>query len=350
MVQINFALKEINCKLVYYGPGRSGKTTNLEQVHQKAPEDSKGELVSINTETDRTLYFDFLPLNLGKVAGMTTKFQLYTVPGQVYYNATRKLVLQGVDGVVFVADSSPHMMDENIESLENMLENLRENGIDTATIPIVLQLNKRDVDGALDKDMMIEKLKRGDWAVIEACAFKGEGVFPTLKKLAGMVISKLNDQEGYAKSAAVPPKPASPSPTPTTSAAPSASPAPATAPAPAPAAAKVEAAKPAPAPVAAAAPHAPAPKPSAPATAPAPKVEAKPVEAQKPAPVASAATATEPKKEDSKSDLIAVRLAKMRAEKAQESGSAQAEEVTSAPKKLPSKGFVGFIKRLFGKG
>lgn len=339
MVQINFALKEINCKLVYYGPGRSGKTTNLEQVHQKAPEDSKGELVSINTETDRTLYFDFLPLNLGKVAGMTTKFQLYTVPGQVYYNATRKLVLQGVDGVVFVADSSPHMMDENIESLENMLENLRENGIDTATIPIVLQLNKRDVDGALDKDMMIEKLKRGDWAVIEACAFKGEGVFPTLKKLAGMVISKLNDQEGYAKSAAVPPKPASPSPAPA-AAAPSPSPAPASAPA----AAKVEAAKPAPV---AAAPQAPAPKPSAPASAPAPKVEAKPVEAPKPAPVAAA---SEPKKEDSKSDLIAVRLAKMRAEKSQDSSSVQTEEVTSAPRKLPSKGFVGFIKRLFGKG
>ncbi len=341
MVQINFALKEINCKLVYYGPGRSGKTTNLEQVHQKAPEDSKGELVSINTETDRTLYFDFLPLNLGKVAGMTTKFQLYTVPGQVYYNATRKLVLQGVDGVVFVADSSPHMMDENIESLENMLENLKTNGIDTAVIPIVLQLNKRDVDGALDKDFMIEKLKRGDWAVVEACAFKGEGVFPTLKKLAGMVISKLNDQDGYSKSAAAPQvAPAAPAPVV------------------APVAPKAEAPKPsAPvsAPIATPMP-APAPKPTPPASAPQsqpvaekkavePKVEAEPV-------VASNPTIVAPKKEESKSDLIAVRLAKMRAEKGSDSsGSAsQASEDNQTPRKLPSKGFIGFIKKLFGKG
>lgn len=336
MVQINFALKEINCKLVYYGPGRSGKTTNLEQVHQKAPEDSKGELVSINTETDRTLYFDFLPLNLGKVAGMTTKFQLYTVPGQVYYNATRKLVLQGVDGVVFVADSSPHMMDENLESLENMLENLRDNGIDTAVIPIVLQLNKRDVDGALDKDLMVEKLKRGEWAVIEACAFKGEGVFPTLKKLAGMVISKLNDQDGYAKSAAAP-APVDSAPV-----------APET---PAPVAKPVEAPKAAP--VAAQ----PAPKPVPVATASvSPKVEAvkpAPVSAPKPAPApAVEPAAAGPKKEDSKSDLIAVRLAKMRAEKAQDgnSSSPSEESATSSPRKLPSKGFFGFIKKLFGKG
>lgn len=337
MVQINFALKEINCKLVYYGPGRSGKTTNLEQVHQKAPEDSKGELVSINTETDRTLYFDFLPLNLGKVAGMTTKFQLYTVPGQVYYNATRKLVLQGVDGVVFVADSSPHMMDENLESLENMLENLRDNGIDTAVIPIVLQLNKRDVDGALDKELMVEKLKRGDWAVIEACAFKGEGVFPTLKKLAGMVISKLNDQDGYAKSAAAP------APTPAAVEAP--------------VVAKVETPKPepiAPKPAPISKPTVVEPvrsKPLAPepvsAKVEAPKATTKPVPVVAPVEPPSAA----PKKEDSKADLIAVRLAKMRAEKAQDTGSTQAEEITSnTPRKLPSKGFFGFLKKLLGKG
>ncbi len=345
MVQINFALKEINCKLVYYGPGRSGKTTNLEQVHQKAPEDSKGELVSINTETDRTLYFDFLPLNLGKVAGMTTKFQLYTVPGQVYYNATRKLVLQGVDGVVFVADSSPHMMDENIESLENMLENLKTNGIDTTTIPIVLQLNKRDVDGALDKDVMIETLKRGDWAVVEACAFKGEGVFPTLKKLAGMVIAKLNDQDGYNKSAAAP-----------QAAAPAPAPAPAAAPKPAPSveapvAAPVQAA-PAATPIATNVAPTPAPKPTPPASAPQvqpsvhePKVAPEPVAATSAAPAS-------PKKDESKQDIIAVRLAKMRAEKSNEANdsASQVNDHNQTPRKLPSKGFIGFIKRLFGKG
>jgi signal recognition particle receptor subunit beta len=124
MVQINFGQREVSCKLVYYGPGMSGKTTNLEIIHQKAPKEAKGEMVSIATETDRTLYFDFLPLDLGQVAGMHTKFQLYTVPGQVYYNATRKLVLQGVDGVIFVADSHPDKVQENIESLENLRENL----------------------------------------------------------------------------------------------------------------------------------------------------------------------------------------------------------------------------------
>ncbi len=139
MVQINFAARELNCKVVYYGPGRSGKTTNLEVVHAKAPDDSKGELVSIATETDRTLYFDFLPLEIGEIANMSTKFQLYTVPGQVFYNATRKLVLQGTDGIIFVADSNPDMREENIDSIENLVENLEENGLDIDTLPMVFQ-------------------------------------------------------------------------------------------------------------------------------------------------------------------------------------------------------------------
>ncbi|MBI3723721.1 GTPase, partial [bacterium] len=143
MVQINFAKREINCKLVYYGPGLSGKTTNLEVVHKKAPASKKGELTSIATEGDRTLFFDYMPLELGKVGGMNTKFQLYTVPGQVYYNATRKLVLQGADGVVFVADSQPDKMDENLESLQNLDDNLKEQGLDIRTLPLVLQWNKR---------------------------------------------------------------------------------------------------------------------------------------------------------------------------------------------------------------
>src|SRR5262247_4220902 len=156
MVQINFALKEVNCKIVFYGPGMSGKTTNLEIVHQKAPEENKGELTSISTDGDRTLFFDFMPLDLGNVAGMRTKFQLYTVPGQVYYNSTRKLVLQGVDGVIFVADSSAAMLNQNLESLRNLEENLNEYGKSLASLPHVIQLNKRDLPDA----MPMEELAR----------------------------------------------------------------------------------------------------------------------------------------------------------------------------------------------
>ncbi|MHC4852967.1 MAG: GTP-binding protein, partial [Planctomycetota bacterium] len=152
MVQINFALKEVNCKIVYYGPGMSGKTTNLEIVHQKAPENNKGDLTSISTDGDRTLFFDFMPLDLGTVAGMRTKFQLYTVPGQVYYNSTRKLVLQGCDGVIFIADSDPEKMAENIESYDNLIENLQEYGKDIRELPHVLQYNKRDLPNALPVD------------------------------------------------------------------------------------------------------------------------------------------------------------------------------------------------------
>ena len=150
-MQINFSAREVNCKIVYYGPGRSGKTTNLEVVHAKAPKDSKGELITIATETDRTLYFDFLPLDLGQIAGMATKFQLYTVPGQVFYNATRKLVLKGADGVIFVADSNADMREENIESLDNLVENLEENGINLETTTIVFQWNKRDLPNAMSR-------------------------------------------------------------------------------------------------------------------------------------------------------------------------------------------------------
>ena len=139
MVQINFGQREVSCKVVFYGPGMSGKTTNLEIIHKKAPKDAVGEMVSIATETDRTLYFDFLPLDLGQVAGMRTKFQLYTVPGQIYYNATRKLVLQGVDGVIFVADSSPEKMAENLESLQNLRDNLAEMSLTLDDVPLVIQ-------------------------------------------------------------------------------------------------------------------------------------------------------------------------------------------------------------------
>jgi mutual gliding-motility protein MglA len=209
MVQINLALREVNCKIVYYGPGRSGKTTNLEMVHAKAPQDSVGELVSISTEADRTLFFDFLPLNLGEVAGMTTKFALYTVPGQVYYNRTRKLVLQGSDGVVFVADSNPNMMNENIESLRNLAENLAENGLSLQTMPIVMQWNKRDIGDAVPVEQLERVLNQLRVPSCEAVAVTGAGVFPTLKKVAALVIRKLNEQYGQT-TGALPVAPAAP--------------------------------------------------------------------------------------------------------------------------------------------
>jgi len=216
MVQINFSLKEVNCKVVYYGPGLSGKTTNLEVVHGKAPQGSVGDLTSIATEGDRTLFFDFLPLNLGQVAGMKTKFQIYTVPGQVYYNSTRKLVLQGADGVVFVADSKRGKMAENIESLENLIENLREYGMSPETTPIVLQYNKRDLPEVHTVEEMDAELNRWGCPTFEAVARDGQGVFPTLKHLAGMVLESLNRQHSGASGAERAPMaaPAAAAPTP----------------------------------------------------------------------------------------------------------------------------------------
>ena len=145
MSLVNFTTREITCKIVYYGPGRSGKTTNLQYIYGQVPDDRKGRMVSLATQTDRTLFFDFLPLELGSISGFTTKFQLYTVPGQVYYNATRKLVLQGADGVVFVADSQVRQLDENIESLQNLQANVLEHGIDVRSLPMILQYNKQDL-------------------------------------------------------------------------------------------------------------------------------------------------------------------------------------------------------------
>ncbi len=195
MVQINFANKEIQCKIVYYGPGMSGKTTNLEVVHKKAPKSSKGELTSIATEGDRTLFFDFMPLDLGNIAGIKTKFQLYTVPGQVYYNSTRKLVLQGVDGVVFVADSQAEKMEDNLESLENLKANLAEYGRDIDTIPIIFQWNKRDLPTALPVEELQAKLNTPNAPTFDAVASTGEGVFPTLKALASLVLESINREK-----------------------------------------------------------------------------------------------------------------------------------------------------------
>jgi signal recognition particle receptor subunit beta len=198
MVQINFGQREVSCKVVFYGPGMSGKTTNLEIIHKKAPKDAVGEMVSIATETDRTLYFDFLPLDLGQVAGMRTKFQLYTVPGQIYYNATRKLVLQGVDGVIFVADSNPDKMAENLESFQNLQDNFAEMGLTIDDIPVVLQYNKRDLPNALSVADLDAQMNPNRYPTYEACARDGKGVFATLKEISRLVIEKLNKEHAPA--------------------------------------------------------------------------------------------------------------------------------------------------------
>ena len=190
MVSINYSAREVCCKIVYYGPGLSGKTTNLQYVHSKVPGNTRGDLISLATESDRTLYFDFLPINIGTINGFAAKFQLYTVPGQVYYNATRKLVLRGVDGIVFVADSQPDKMDENIESLANLGDNLIEYGYDINSLPLVIQYNKRDLPGVLSVEQLNEQLNPRGWPYYEASATIGNGVFDTLKLIIKLVLDK----------------------------------------------------------------------------------------------------------------------------------------------------------------
>jgi len=191
MTFINYAAREINCKIVYYGPGLGGKTTNIKYVYEKTNPNSKGKLISLATETDRTLFFDFLPLDLGEIRGFRTRFHLYTVPGQVFYDASRKLILKGVDGVVFVADSQAARMEANLESLRNLDLNLKEQGYDLRVVPYVLQLNKRDLPSALPMEEMKRQLVRKGEPVFEAVASKGTGVFETLKTIAKMVLLEL---------------------------------------------------------------------------------------------------------------------------------------------------------------
>jgi signal recognition particle receptor subunit beta len=196
MVQINFAQKTVNVKIVYYGPGMSGKTTNLEVIHQRAPQGNRGDLTSISTDGDRTLFFDYMPLDLGTVAGMRTAFQLYTVPGQVYYNSTRKLVLQGVDGIIFVADSSAAMLNQNLESLRNLEENLNEYGKSLSTLPHVIQFNKRDLPDAMTIEELVRLMNPHRAPHFEAIANTGQGVFPTLKALAAGVLKNIMNESG----------------------------------------------------------------------------------------------------------------------------------------------------------
>ena len=194
MSLVNFTAREITCKIVYYGPGRSGKTTNLQYIYSQVPDERRGRMVSLATQTDRTLFFDFLPLDLGSISGFTTKFQLYTVPGQVYYNATRKLVLQGADGVVFVADSQARQLDENLESLQNLHQNILEHGVDIRTLPMVLQFNKQDLprDLILAPEELDDALNFRTLPTFAADALRGGGVFETLKAISAEVLRKLS--------------------------------------------------------------------------------------------------------------------------------------------------------------
>ena len=192
MSMINYASREINCKIVYYGPGLGGKTTNIEYVYDKVAPDTRGKLISLATETERTLFFDFLPVDLGTIRGFKTRFHLYTVPGQVYYNASRKLILKGVDGVVFVADSQIERHDANIESMHNLYDNLAEQGLDPRRMPFVIQYNKRDLPNAGSLSELDRALNPTDVPHFEGVATRGVGVFDTLKAVSKQVIKQLS--------------------------------------------------------------------------------------------------------------------------------------------------------------
>jgi signal recognition particle receptor subunit beta len=196
---INYSSREINCKIVYYGPGLCGKTTNLQFIYSKTNPDLKGKMISLATETERTLFFDFLPLALGQIRGFKTRFHLYTVPGQVFYDASRKLILKGVDGVVFVADSQNERMEANAESLDNLRVNLSEQGYDLAKIPCVIQYNKRDLPNAAPLQEMQRLLNSGGLVEFEACATSGQGVFETLKAVARGVLQDLKQMGGRSR-------------------------------------------------------------------------------------------------------------------------------------------------------
>ncbi|MHB1398758.1 MAG: GTP-binding protein [Trichloromonadaceae bacterium] len=191
MAFINYASREINCKIVYYGPGLCGKTTNLQYIYQKTAPDAKGKMISLATETERTLFFDFLPLALGEIRGFKTRFHLYTVPGQVFYDASRKLILKGVDGVVFVADAQEERLDANIESLENLKDNLEEQGYQLEKLPFVIQYNKIDLPNITPIEELRQLINPTGVPDYTACATTGEGVFETLKAVAKQILIDL---------------------------------------------------------------------------------------------------------------------------------------------------------------
>lgn len=285
MVFFNYSTMQMAAKVVYYGPGLCGKTTNLHQIYQNTTTESRGEMVSLETETDRTLFFDLLPIDVGSIAGFNTRIQLYTVPGQVFYNTTRKLVLKGVDGVVFVADSQRAMLQANAESFRNLEENLTEMGLTLDTLPIVLQFNKRDLPDICTVDEMNAALNRNNWPWFEASAVSGVGVFETLKGISKHTLLSLKKRLGRSDAPAAAPRPAAAAP-----ARPAAPPVPAPAPPPPPRPAapaqsgsypqaSSSGSYPQASPPAAAQPAAPAPL-APPAPAPSPAAPAKPAAAK----------------------------------------------------------------------
>src|SRR3954469_12082809 len=260
MVFFNYSTMQMAAKVVYYGPGLCGKTTNLHYIYQHTAGESRGEMVSLETETDRTLFFDLLPIDVGSIAGFNTRIQLYTVPGQVFYNTTRKLVLKGVDGVVFVADSQRAMLQANVESFRNLEENLAEMGLSVDTLPLVLQFNKRDLADICSVEEMNAALNRHNWPHFEASAVTGAGVFETLKGISRFTLMSLKKRLGRSEPA--PARPAAPAPAqpPAAPPPPAAAPRPAAAPPPAPSGSHPRIPAPAPAasrPAAAAPPKAP---------------------------------------------------------------------------------------------
>ncbi len=192
MSMINYASREINCKIVYYGTGLGGKTTNLEYIYSRVNPDTKGKMISLATETERTLFFDFLPIDLGEVRGFKTRFHLYTVPGQVYYNASRKLILKGVDGVIFVADSQAERMEANVEAMHNLYENLESYGYDLTQIPFAIQYNKRDLSNAMTVEELRAQLNPAEVPDFEGIAIDGKGVFETLGSVSKLVVQSLS--------------------------------------------------------------------------------------------------------------------------------------------------------------
>ncbi|MBT3983085.1 MAG: gliding-motility protein MglA [Bacteriovoracaceae bacterium] len=185
---VNYQTKEINCKIVYYGPGLGGKTTNIQHIYQQTSSDVKGKMVSLNTENERTLFFDFLPLDLGEIRGFRTRFHLYTVPGQVFYEASRKLILRGVDGIIFVADSQVERMEDNLDSFKSLEDNLVAQGYDLDKLPLVLQWNKRDLPNTSSIEDLQKRINKKDWPAFEAVATHGDGVFETLKMISKLVL------------------------------------------------------------------------------------------------------------------------------------------------------------------
>ena len=185
---VNYHTKEINCKIVYYGPGLGGKTTNIQYIYQKTSSQNKGQMITLNTENERTLFFDFLPLDLGEIRGFRTRFHLYTVPGQVFYEASRKLILRGVDGLVFVADSQVERMEANIESYQGLEKNLSEQGYDVSKVPMVMQWNKRDLPNIVPIEDLQYQLNKRKLPAFEAVAMNGQGVFETLKMVSKSVL------------------------------------------------------------------------------------------------------------------------------------------------------------------